>query len=282
MPIDFDNTLKGIEPKMKSTDHSKRHVAFITGASRGIGAATAIALAGHGVDVAVAVRNPASADEVRRTIEAEGGSCLVVACDVARLDTVKTAIQQTIDRFGRIDTVVNNAGQVEPIARIGDGDPAAWAQAMGSNLIGPYHVVHTALQHLQASRGAVINISTGAALIPREGWSAYCSSKAGLLMFTRAIAHEYASEGLFAFGLQPGLVDTAMQSSIRKSGVNEISRLPRSDLAPVDLPAKVIAWLALHRPADLNGTEIRAQDESTLRRIDESVVSPSSSTFAAS
>lgn len=248
------------------TDKTPRHVAFITGASRGIGAATALALSARGAAVVLAVRDPSSASEVARTIEAAGGSCLRVACDVRDMATVQAAIDKTEEHYGRIDTVVNNAGQVDPIARIGDCDPAAWAQAISANLVGPFHVVRAALPLLLASRGTVINISTGAALIPREGWSAYCSSKSGLLMFTRAVAHEYTSQGLVSYGLQPGLVDTAMQSNIRASGVNEISRVPRTKLAPPTLPAEVIAWLALSRPADLNGCEIQAQDAATLDR----------------
>jgi 3-oxoacyl-[acyl-carrier protein] reductase len=190
---------------MKTTTvDSSRHVAFITGANRGIGAATAILLARRGVDVVLAVRSPDSARDVVRTIEAAGGSCLAVACDVAELATVKAAVGMTVDRFGQLDTVVNNAGQIEPIARIAESDPAAWAQAVNTNLLGPYHVVHTTLELLKATRGAIINISTGAAIAPREGWSAYCSSKAGLLMLTRAIAHEYAGDGLFACGCSQG------------------------------------------------------------------------------
>ena len=92
---------------------------------------------------------------------------------------------------------------------------------------------------VEAGKGTVINISSGAAHSPLEGWSAYCSAKAGLAMLTNTIALECADAGVRVFGLAPGVIDTDMQASIRASGISRISQIRRIDLAPVgDTPPR--------------------------------------------
>lgn len=241
-------------------------VVFVTGASRGIGAAVALALARRGICPVLAVREPESARAAAEAVSALGVAPLVVRCDVADYASVKAAVDATLQRWGRLDAVVNNAGQLAPIGRLGDTDPVEWASAVAVNLTGCYHVVHAALPSLLAAAGTVVNVSTGAAHTPREGWSAYCSSKAGLVMMTRSLHHEYAAQGLRAYGLQPGLVDTRMQGLIRASGMNEISRVPREKLAPPELSAGVVAWLAAERPADLAGQDLSVFDEPFMAR----------------
>ncbi|MDB5947600.1 MAG: hypothetical protein JWQ33_2626 [Ramlibacter sp.] len=246
---------------------SVARVAFVTGAARGIGAATALALAQRGITPVLAVRNPEAAAEAAALVRQSGAACLVVACDVAELASVRAAIARVLDSYGRLDVVVNNAGQIEPIGHLADTDPQAWARTVAVNLTGAYHVLHEALPALVAAQGTVVNLSTGAAHAPREGWSAYCSSKAALAMLTRCVAHEYGPRGVAAYGLQPGLVDTAMQDRIRGSGMNEISRVPREKLAPPSRSAQVVAWLAATRPADLMGQDLTVNDEQLLARV---------------
>jgi NAD(P)-dependent dehydrogenase (short-subunit alcohol dehydrogenase family) len=245
---------------------SAPRVAFVTGAARGIGAAAALALARPGITPVLAVRQPDAAKEAAAAVRATGSACSIVACDVTDLASVRTAIARTLEEFGRIDCVVNNAGQIEPIGHIADTDPAAWARTLATNLTGCYHILHEALPALLETQGAVINLSTGAAHTPREGWSAYCTSKAALAMLTRCVAHEYGARGIAAYGLQPGLVDTAMQDRIRGSGMNEISRIPKSDLAPPEHSAKVIAWLADKQPIDLRGQDLTVNDQQLVAR----------------
>jgi NAD(P)-dependent dehydrogenase (short-subunit alcohol dehydrogenase family) len=169
-------------------------------------------------------------------------------------------VAQCLQAWGRLDIVVNNAGQIDPIGHLGETNPTEWAQSVAVNMTGAYHVVHAALAPLVEAKGVIVNVSTGAAHTPREGWSAYCSSKAGLAMLTRCIHHEYGAVGLSVFSLQPGVVDTDMQGRIRGSGMNEISRIPREKLAPADRPARLIAWLADSRPQDLAGQELTISD----------------------
>jgi NAD(P)-dependent dehydrogenase (short-subunit alcohol dehydrogenase family) len=102
-------------------------------------------------------------------------------------------VDETEQRLGSIDILVNNAGIIEPIGTLVQSDPAAWARSIEVNLVGAYHTARATLPRmLEACKGTVINISSGAAHRPLEGWSAYCSAKAGLAMLTNAIALEHS------------------------------------------------------------------------------------------
>src|SRR6476661_8118211 len=192
----------------------QERVVLVTGASRGIGAAAALCLAQRGFIPVLAVRDPATASEALASIEAQGLRALSVRCDVSDDASVRESIEECLDLTGRLDALVNNAGQIDPIGRLGDTDPQAWAAAISVNLIGPYRLVHAALPALAVSSlGTIVNVSTGAAHAPREGWSAYCSAKAGLAMLTRCLATDYPQ--IATYGLQPGVVDTEMQVRIR-------------------------------------------------------------------
>ena len=130
----------------------------------------------------------------------------------------------------------------------GNGSAEEWAANVATNLLGPCQLLRAALPALQVHGGTVVNVSTGAAHTPREGWSAYCSAKAALAMLNRCVAHEYGAAGVAAYSFQPGVVDTDMQVQIRASGMNEISRIPREKLAAPEYAARVMAWLVDVRP----------------------------------
>lgn len=246
---------------------AQRKVALITGASKGIGAAVASALSKRGFAIVLGVRDIASAEKVLESLRLEGAHCLAVKCDVANAVHVEAAVQATVHAFGRLDVIVNNAGQIQPIGHIHEVAAVEWTGAITTNVIGAYLVTRSALPFLMQRGGAVVNLSTGAAHTPREGWSAYCSSKAGLAMFTRCTALEYADRGVSVYGLQPGLVDSDMQGLIRASGMNEISRVPREKLAPPSYAASVVAWLADERPSDLQGQDLSVADQSLQARV---------------
>ncbi|MFL6695117.1 MAG: SDR family NAD(P)-dependent oxidoreductase, partial [Ramlibacter sp.] len=243
----------------------QERVVLVTGGSRGIGAAAALSLARRGFVPVLAVRDPAAASEALASIEAQGLRALSVRCDVTDDGSVREAVEDCLDLTGRLDALVNNAGQIDPIGVLGGTDPTAWAAAISVNLVGPYRMAQAALPALACSPAAtIVNISTGAAHAPREGWSAYCSAKAGLAMLTRCLAAEYPH--VATYGLQPGVVDTDMQVRIRASGINEISRIPRSNLAAPQRPAEFIAWLCAARPADLVGQDLTVNDQALQQR----------------
>lgn len=235
-------------------------VAFVTGASRGIGAATALALARVGVRPVLAVRDPAAAQPALDAVAGLGVEGRIVVCDVADRASVAAALATVLQAYGRLDAVINNAARIEPQAMLAESDPVEWAEAVTVNLVGAYQVVQAALPALIASRGTVVNLSSGAAHQPRKGWSAYCATKAGLVMLTRSLALEYGEHGVTAYGLAPGVVDTEMQVAIRAKRVNEISQIPRANLASPALSAEAIAWLVATRPAALSGRDLTMAD----------------------
>lgn len=234
-------------------------VVIVTGASRGIGAAAAAELAKAGCRLMLVARSKAQVEQAAHQV---GGNAAAMACDVSSWDAVQRMAQETQRRFGRIDALVNNAGVIEPIGSIAEADPAEWARSIAINLTGAYYVIRAVLPAMiAAGGGTVVNVSSGAAIRPLEGWSAYCTGKAGLAMLTRAIALEHGAQGIRVFGFQPGTTDTDMQVTIRASGVNQISRIPREQLTPVAQPARAIVYLCTQAAADLSGQEVRLGDE---------------------
>lgn len=230
-------------------------IAIITGAGRGIGAATARTLAQYGAKVVVSARNRDDAEDVAATISA--GRAEAIRCDVGRSDEVAALVAETHRIFGPPTILINNAGVVAPIGRIDMLDPEAFAASIRITLVGAAFAVRAVLPAMiEAKRGRIVNLSSGAAHRPLEGWSAYCAAKAGLAMLTRSIALEYGESGLRAFGFSPGVVDTGMQAEIRASGINPVSRLPRESLAPVDEPAEAIAFLCSLASDRFAGQEI--------------------------
>lgn len=243
-------------------------VAIVTGGSRGIGAAAATAVAGAGAAVMIVARDGNAAAEVADAITASGGQACGLSCDIADYGGVEAAIDETVRRLGTPDILVNNAGVIEPIGALAQTDPAAWARNIGVNLIGAYNILRAVLPHMIAnSSGTIVNVSSGAAHRPLEGWSAYCCAKAGLAMLTEALSLETARSGLRVFGLSPGVIDTDMQATIRASGINRISKIPRSNLAPVEHPAAAILYLCTDAADDLIGQEVALQDPGFGRRV---------------
>jgi NAD(P)-dependent dehydrogenase (short-subunit alcohol dehydrogenase family) len=244
-------------------------VIIVTGASRGIGAAAAAALARAGACVMLTARDVGRTEEVAAAITRAGGRAAAAACDVSDHAAVAALVTDTEQRFGPIDALVNNAGVIEPIASIVDSDPAAWARNIQINLVGAWHAVRAVLPRMiQAGSGTIVNVSSGAAMRPLEGWSAYCAAKAGLAMLTRAIALETAGQGIRVFGFQPGTTDTDMQVTIRASGVNMVSKIPREKLTPVAHPAAAIVYLCTPAADDLIGQEFSLGDAAFRARLD--------------
>jgi NAD(P)-dependent dehydrogenase (short-subunit alcohol dehydrogenase family) len=249
---------------MSATDSK---VAFVTGAGRGIGAAIALALAQRGITPVLAVRDPAAAASTAEQVRALGMACPIVCCEVSDEASVRRAVAEVLDTTGRLDIVVNNAATIEPIGLLGEVPPEQWVQAVAVNLSGPYFVIRAALPTFLAQGGGVIlNLSSGAALGPRLGWSAYCSTKAALAMLSRSVATEYGAQGVRAYSFQPGMVDTDMQGRIRESGLNEVSRVPRSALLQPALPARIAAWLVDTAPEDLVDQELSVRDATLVAR----------------
>ena len=235
-------------------------VALITGASQGIGAATARELSKQGASVVLLSRNKENCENIANEIQDSGNKALAIRCDVSIFKEVKSAIQKVVEVFGGLDVLINNAGVIEPIASIPESDPKSWTDAVSINLFGAYYMVKAALPFF-GDAGVIINIGSGAANKPQEGWSAYCASKAGLSMLTRSIALEIPSKKIRVYGYAPGTVDTQMQDKIRASGVNPISQIKKEDHWKPETTCKLIAWLCTEEAIDLSGEELSINDQ---------------------
>ena len=240
-------------------------VVVITGASRGIGAAAAIAFAHKGALVALLARSGAQIEDVAGKI---GADAMAVQCDVADWASVQTAMAAVVNRFGRVDVLINNAGVIDPISFLADTDPTAWARAIATNLSGVFHGLRAALPIMRSQRsGTVITVSSGAATSPYEGWGAYCASKAGALMLTRSAHLEEASNGIRVLGLSPGTVATEMQIKIKASGLNAVSQLDPAVHVPPDWPARALVWMCGTAADPWLGRDVSLRDPDVRRAV---------------
>ncbi|MEL6775332.1 MAG: SDR family oxidoreductase [Pseudomonadota bacterium] len=242
-------------------------VALVTGASRGIGEATARHLAAAGATVVLAARTTADIDRIAADIAAAGGRAIAAACDVADPAAVAATVALA-EGAGPLEVLVNNAGMIEPIVPLAEVAPQDWARTIDVNLKGTFFPLRAALPGMLArGSGTVINISSGAAHSPLEGWSAYCTSKAGAAMLTRTAHRENGGRGVRVIGLSPGTVATEMQRVIKASGINPVSQLDWSDHIPADWPARAILWLCGPAGDRFAGEEVRLRDEEIRREI---------------
>lgn len=174
----------------------------ITGASAGVGAATARAFAAEGANLVLAARG---ADRLQAL--AEELDAIAVAADVTRTDAASTLIERAVEAYGSIDVLVNNAGcnNRGPVASL---EPDALAQIIDTNLRAPVVLTRTALPHLQATGGAVVNVASIAGQMPLPDEASYSASKFGLRAFTHALAGELAGSGVSASVISPGPIET--------------------------------------------------------------------------
>lgn len=239
-------------------------VVAITGASRGIGAASARVFADAGARVVLLARSRAETQAIAAQI---GDRALAIDCDVADFGSVQAGLAAGVARFGRLDVLINNAGQIDPIAPLADADPGQWGRAIDVNLKGVFHGFRAALPLMRQNGGTILTVSSGAAHSPLEGWSAYSAAKAGVAMLTRAAHLEEAAHGLRIIGLSPGTVATEMQVKIKASGINPVSLLDWSDHIPPDWPARALLWLAGPGGDAHLGTEVKLRDEAIRRAV---------------
>ena len=238
---------------------------IITGASRGIGAASARIFAAAGWRVALLAR---SEHEISALADQIGQAALALRCDVADPASLQAAVQAVLDRWGRLDALINNAGTIDPIDRIETADATLWGQSIDVNLNGVFNGMRAAIPVMKAAGGGtIITVSSGAASNPLEGWSAYCAAKAGAAMLTRAAHLEEGKNGLRIMGLSPGTVATDMQVRIKASGINPVSALDPSVHIPAEWPAKCLLWMCGPDGDEWLGKEISLRDEKIRRAI---------------
>lgn len=238
---------------------------LITGASRGIGAAAARAFAEAGANVALVAR---STDEIAQIAGEIGEKAIAIPCDVSRYAEVANAVSATAKAFGGLDVLINNAGVVDPIGHLQDADPDAWSRTIDINVKGVMHGMHTVMPGMIAQgHGTIINISSGAAHGPVEGWSAYCSSKAAVYMLTRVADKEARDKGLRILGLSPGTVATQMQREIKASGINPVSQLDWSVHIPPEWPAQALLWMCTSAADPYLGDDVSLREDDIRKAV---------------
>ena len=236
---------------------------LITGASRGIGAATAQVFAATGANVGLVAR---SGDAIRQLADDIGAQAVALPCDISDWSALSGAVETCVARFGAVDVLINNAGVIEPISRLATADPEGWSGAVDINLKGVFYGMRAVLPGMiAAGGGTIVTISSGAAHNPVEGWSHYNAAKAGAAMLTRCVDEENRGDGIRALGLSPGTVATQMQREIKASGINRVSKLDWSVHIPPEWVAQCLLWMCGAQADEYLGQEISLRDE-TIRR----------------
>lgn len=220
----------------------KDKVALVTGASQGIGRDTALALAAAGAKVAVAARTEDKLIALVGEITAASGTALAVKMDVADAEQVKAGFKQVLEKFGRLDILVNNAA----ITRDGLAmrmKPEDWEAVLRTNLTGAHLCIQQALAPMMRARaGRIINISSVVAQSGNPGQANYVAAKAGLIGLTKAIAIEMASRNITVNAVAPGFVETPMTDVLPDKVKEELkTRIPLGRLgSPRDVAAAVV------------------------------------------
>ena len=232
----------------------------LTGASRGLGAATARRLAGFNANLVLNARSERELSSLAAEINEQGGRAISIVGDVSQAMLGEKLVAVANDTFGGIDAIINNAAVLEPVANIADSDAEAWQRHIDINLIGPYLLIRAALPSLRERQGRVINVSSGAASYAIAGWSAYSASKAALNQLSETVAIEEPT--IMSLAVRPGKVDTEMQATVRQAGAKGMTKMDhqrfvdyyeQGELMAPELPALSLAVLSLSAPHDWSG-----------------------------
>jgi 3-oxoacyl-[acyl-carrier protein] reductase len=230
----------------RPTDSLEGRVALVTGGSRGIGRAIALALAARGAAVAVTYRQRADeAAAVVAAIEQEGGRATAAACDVSDAGQVATVVAAVEKALGPVDILINNAGVVQDRLFL-FMDHASWDQVLRTNLDGAYHCTKAVVRGMLLRRwGRVINISSPSAHAGLPGQASYAASKAALEGLTRTLAHEFGGHGVLVNAVSPGLVQSDMLAAMPEAQRERIvSATALKRVARPDEIGAVVAFLA--------------------------------------
>jgi NAD(P)-dependent dehydrogenase (short-subunit alcohol dehydrogenase family) len=227
-------------------------VTLITGASQGLGKALALAFAREGAKVVVNARSEESIRPVAEEIENTGAEVLAVAADVSKSADVERLVNETVERFGRIDVLVNNAGLLGPRVRIVEYPEDEWRRVIDANLTGPFLVSKAAIPHVPEG-GSIINVVSGVSVEGRAEWGAYSVSKFGVEGLTQILAAELEEHSVRVNAVDPG----GMRTEMRAAAYPEED--PTTRITPEENTA-VFLYLASDESRDVTGERFKAQE----------------------
>ncbi|HMB50732.1 SDR family NAD(P)-dependent oxidoreductase [Natronoarchaeum rubrum] len=234
-------------------------VAIVTGAARGIGKATALRLAEEGADVVV-TDVAAERDDVADAVEERGQSALALEVDVSDEAEVEAAVEETIEEFGRIDALVNNAG-IFPTADLAALSAEDWQRVIDVNLTGAFYCTQAVCPTMrEQGYGRIVNVSSAAG--GRVGWAGnlahYAASKAGMVGFTRSAAIDLGPDGVTINAVVPGMIDTGAAERVSSDEEIEaaVSAIPVGRQGDPEELANVIAFLASEASSYVTGASL--------------------------
>lgn len=232
-------------------------VAIITGASSGIGEATAIALAAEGAKIVIAARRVERLEAVAKQIIDHGGQALSIVSDITDEAQAKNVIQKAHTEFGHIDILVNNAGISFP-GRIENADPSNWRKMIDINVLALMYTTHIALPIFKAQKsGHIVNISSVAGRIARAGMAGYNVTKWGVNAFSEALRQEVYQDNIRVTIIEPGLVETEIDQHITDVVAKQEIEARRKAITPLqseDIAAAIV--YAVSQPQHVNVNEI--------------------------
>ena len=223
-------------------------VAIVTGASRGIGAAIASALAMAGASVVLASRKQEGLDAVAAAIAANGGQALAVAAHTGEQAAVERLVAQAVERFGGVDILVNNAATNPHFGPILSADESLWDKTLDVNVKGYFRMAKACTPHMaQRGGGKIINLASVAGLAPQPGMGVYCVTKAAVIMLTEVLAAELAPQNIQVNAIAPGFVKTKFSAAIWSNPtINDVTLagIPQQRMAAPEELTGTVLYLA--------------------------------------
>ena len=235
-------------------------VVLVTGASSGIGQATALALSEAGARVAVGARR---ADRLQSLAQDAPGEMLALELDVTDRQSVQDAVAATVERFGALDVLVNNAGVMLSGPILG-ADTAEWTRMVETNLLGSMYAVHAALPHLLRSKGAVVQISSTSGRTASAASGVYAATKFGITAFSEALRQEVTAQGVRVIVIEPGFVATELASHITDPAIQAAAKNMAENMRTLqaeDIAGAVLYALTQPEHVAVNEILIRPTDQ---------------------
>ncbi|ARP70696.1 beta-ketoacyl-ACP reductase [Streptomyces pluripotens] len=219
--------------------------ALVTGASRGIGAAVAVALAGHGCDVALNYRSKAAkAEEVAEQIRALGREALPIRADVSDEAQVAAMYKELKSAWGRLDVAVLNSG-VTADGHLAAMSSAKWQEVIATNLTGTFFTAREATKQMYASGGAIVLIASTSGIAGRAGQANYAASKGGVISMAKTLSYEVAPRGIRVNVVAPGFIDTDMVKKVPPAQMKEaLQAIPMGRVGAASEVAQAVAFMA--------------------------------------